>query len=303
MNKTRKAWPLTRRGRRVATSWPTRPRKIAARPRPERPAADAERVEPNRALEAQLAALQEKQQELHHALFEAAQVQRKLCAPREVRRGRFEIASELFPVRYISGDFYDVLDLGAATGLAVGDIAGKGLAAGLWFTHFIGLIRTHAVSHPDPASMMAAINRDLCQTHPPMASLFFGRLDPRRGELVYCSAGHPPALLLRRDGTAQPLQEGSPILGALSHASFSTGRVVVKPGDALIAYSDGLLECRNGRDQEFGTEGLLAAARSAGCSSASAMLFSVLGAVQDFAGSHPREDDFALMIVRRLERG
>ena len=273
-------------------------------------ASGARPVKDQRALEEQLAAVERERDELHEALFQAAQVQRKLCAPRQMRRGRFEIASEIFPVRYISGDFYDVQELGETISLAVGDIAGKGLAAGLWFAHLMGLIRIHAAESPVPAATMAAIHRDLYRlpSAPPIASLFLGRLDSRRGELIYCNAGQPPALLLRRDGSVEWLREGGPLLGAFPQASFRSGRVVVEPGDTLIVYTDGIVECRPAsRDggEEFGVRRLLAAARSADRSSAGSTLFSVLGAVQDFAGSHPagRDDDFTLMVVRRLEEG
>ncbi len=320
MNKVRVIRNSTdRRARELFAAWQPGPKLARAAASDDSHASGAELIRRNRALEEQVAALQREHDETHQALFEAAQVQRKLCAPRELRRGRFEIASEIFPVRYISGDFYDVLDLGEAVGLAVGDIAGKGLAGGLWFTHLLGLIRIHAGLLDDPTAAVAAINRDLCRvpSGPPMASLFLGRLDPRRGELVYSNAGQPPALLLRRDGTVESLREGGTLLGAFPHAPFGSGRVVVEPGDTLIGYSDGIVECRNARGEEFGVRRLLAAARPAvsGASSASGssaspaksgasiVLFSMLGAVQDFAGSHPRDDDFTLMVVRRLDEG
>jgi hypothetical protein len=63
-----------------------------------------------RELELKLAALQEDYADLHAALFEAAQVHRRLCAPRLVRRGEFEIASEIFAVRHLPGDFFTVAE-------------------------------------------------------------------------------------------------------------------------------------------------------------------------------------------------
>jgi sigma-B regulation protein RsbU (phosphoserine phosphatase) len=256
-----------------------------------------------RALEERIAGLEREQNDLRQALFGAAQLQRKLCATRDLRRGRFEIASELFPVRHISGDFYNVMDLGAQLGLAVGDIAGKGMIAGLWFSHLVGLVRMHAESLGEPDGVARAINRHLCamQPEPPMAAMFLARLDVESGELIYSNAALPPAVVLRRGGTVESLGEGGPLLGAFADSEFSRARVNLGPGDTLVAFSDGVVECRNSGDEEFGLDRLLAAARSATPASSAKILFSILGAVQDFAGSRPREDDFAVMVVRGLD--
>jgi serine phosphatase RsbU (regulator of sigma subunit) len=75
--------------------------------------------------------------------------------------------------------------------------------------------------------------------------------------------------------------------------------VELHAGDVLLAYSDGLLESRNDADQEFGSERLEAQLRRARTASAETVLFSVLGAVQDFAGASPLADDMSLVVVRR----
>ena len=266
-------------------------------------AARAGQDEPIPLLEEQLAVLQREHNELRQAIFAAAQAQRRLCAPRQARRGRFEIASEIFPVRHLSGDFNQVLDLGATTGLAVGDIAGKGLTAGLWLAHLAGLVRTHLGSSLDLSEAVTAINEELWKMQPeaPMVALFLARLDQQCGELIYCNAGQSPAVVLRAEGCVEFLEVGGPMLGGISGASFPSGRVVLGRGDALISYSDGIVECRNDRGEEFGAERLVAASQNAGHSSAAHMLYSLLGAAQDFAGTHAREDDLTLMVARRLE--
>ena len=91
-----------------------------------------------RELELKLAALQKDYADLHTALFEAAQVHRRLCAPRLVRHGDFDIASEIFAVRYLPGDFFTLEETSGGTILALGDICGKGLAAGMWTTYLVG---------------------------------------------------------------------------------------------------------------------------------------------------------------------
>ncbi|HEV8384062.1 MAG TPA: SpoIIE family protein phosphatase, partial [Candidatus Acidoferrales bacterium] len=245
-----------------------------------------------RAMEQELAALRREQKELHQAIFEAAQAQRKLCAPRDLRRGSFEIAAEMFPVRHLSGDFYKVFDLGSRIGLAVGDIAGKGLSAGIWLAHLIGLLQICGREHPGPAAAMAAINRELTeeQDASPLTALFLGCLHVESGEFEYCNAGQPAALLLRRDGAVESLQTGGPMLGAVRDAKFETGRVTLEPGDTLVAFTDGVVECSNARDEEFGAKRLTAAAKATGGDDAGRALFSTLGAALDFAGGRPPAD-------------
>jgi serine phosphatase RsbU (regulator of sigma subunit) len=251
--------------------------------------------------QAELVALRRERSELHQAMFEAAQVQRKLCAPRDLCHGSLEIAGEMFPVRHLSGDFYKIFRLGSDIGVAVGDIAGKGLRAGLWLSHMMGLLRICTREHSDPAAAVAAMNRELCeaQPEPAMTALFLGRVNPQTGELSYCNAGQPGALLLRQDGTVESLQAGGPMLGAVALAKFETGRVTLQAGETLVAYSDGVVECCNANEEEFGTNRLATAAAAAGSATANRALFSTLGAVLDFAGGRPPGDDLTLLVLHR----
>jgi serine phosphatase RsbU (regulator of sigma subunit) len=253
----------------------------------------------HRELTQKLATLQKDYADLHTALFEAAQVHRRLCAPRLVRCGAFEIASEIFAVRYLPGDFFAVEEAGGDLVLALGDVCGKGLAAGMWTPCLVGLVRAHAAASPAPQSIVTGVNREFCRMQAPLTSLFTARLDATRGTLEYCSAGHPPTLLLRDTGDLELLSEGGMLLGMTADACFETGYVELRAGDVLLAYSDGVIESRNQMDQEFGSERLEAQLRLARAGCADAVLFSVLAAVQDFAAPTPLTDDTSLVVVRR----
>jgi len=251
-------------------------------------------------LELKLAALQKDYADLHTELIEAAQVHRRLCAPRLVKYDDFEIASETFAVRHVSGDFFTVAETDRGVVLALSDICGKGLAAGMWTTYLTGLIATHTAASVEPEVIVDRVNRDLCRMLPmaPLASLFLARLDPVSGRFDYCCAGHPPALLLRASGQLESLSEGGLLLGVMPAASFRKGCVKLCEGDVLLACSDGILESLNNESQEFGYERLEAQLRGAQSSSANSALFSILGAVQDFAATRPLIDDMTLVIVR-----
>src|ERR1700687_432634 len=218
-------------------------------PRPKR-STKARRQE----LEVKLAALQQDYAELHTAIFEAAQVHRRLCAPRLVRQGDFEIASEIFAVRHLPGDFFTVEETKDGVILALGDICGKGLAAGMWNTHLVGLVGAHTSVTAKPEAIVAGVNRDLCLTESvvPLASLFLAKLDPTTGIVHYCSAGHPPAFLLRANGELESLSEGGLVLGGLPEASYVSGSFELDADDVLMIYSDGVTESLNNAGEEFG---------------------------------------------------
>ena len=252
------------------------------------------------ALEEKLSEMRREHDELRRALFEVAQMQRRLCGPRHLQRGPYTLAGELFPVQHVSGDFLTAFEQESQLIFALGDIAGKGLAAGMWFTHIVGLIRM-LIDGRGPAAAMSAINRELCRANfaPPLTSLFLASLNLETDEITYCNAGHPPSLIVRRTGIVEQLHYGGPILGAIPEAPYAAGRVRLGPGDSCLSFSDGIMECRNLQGVQFGTDRLVLAAESATHPSATGKLFSLLGAVKDFVASGQREDDFAVLWLCR----
>jgi len=256
-------------------------------------------VSPLAELQQKLETLQRDYAELNTAIFEAAQVHRRLCAPSLLRHGAFDVATETFAVRHLPGDFVSIEETRDGLVLALGDIGGKGLAAGMWVTHLIGLLRTHTAASSDPEVIVAGINRDIARLSSvePLSTLFVARLS-KSGQLDYTSAGHPPALLLRKNGPLELLSDGGPVLGAVPVAVFERGTVRLRGGDLLLTCSDGILESFNEAEQEFGNMRLQTELRRAHGGSAEAVLFSVLGAVQDFAAPRPLTDDMTLMVVK-----
>jgi serine phosphatase RsbU (regulator of sigma subunit) len=239
--------------------------------------------------------------DLHAQLFEAAQIQRKLSGPRTLRRGSVEFASEVFAARYLSGDFTVLSQNGSRVLATLGDIAGKGLAAGMWFTNLAALLQCYGHPSSDPADVASEINRHLCYLRPvaPFVTAFLAQVDCNVGKVAYANAGHFPPILLRANGRTELLETGGPLLGAVADATFESGQVYLDPGDTLVAYSDGVLECRNPAGEEFGPDRLLAALRQTKQPSAKATLMTLLAMVQDFANGNPPSDDISLIVLQR----
>jgi serine phosphatase RsbU (regulator of sigma subunit) len=243
-------------------------------------------------LQAEVEELRREKLDLHSQLFEAAQIQRKLSGPRELHHGCLHV---------LSGDF-TVFSQADSRVLAVhGDIAGKGVPAGMWFTNLAGLLQSYGRPDSDPARIAFEINRHLCYLRPiaPFVTVFLAQIDCHRGELTYCNAGHCPPILLRRDGRTEYLEAGGPLLGALEEAQFDSGTLILEPGDTLVAYSDGVLECCNPSGEEFGAERLTLALRRAKQPSAHATLMMLLALVQDFANGSSVCDDVSVTVIQR----
>jgi len=242
--------------------------------------------------------------DLHTQLFEAAQIQRKLSGPRLLRHGELQFASEVFAARFLSGDFITFSQSDSKVFAAHGDIAGKGVAAGMWFTNLAGLLQSYGRPETDPAKIASEVNRHLCYLRPvaPFVTGFIAQIDCDRGELTYCNAGHFPPLLLRAGGQTDLLQEGGPLLGAIEQAEFQSASLVLEPGDTVVAYSDGVLECCNPSGEEFGPDRLAATLRCAEGQSAHTKLMTVLATLQDYANGSPLCDDVSLTVIQRDTR-
>jgi serine phosphatase RsbU (regulator of sigma subunit) len=256
---------------------------------------------PNLSLQDEVDSLRREQLDLHSQLFEAAQIQRKLSGPHELRHGSLQFTSEVFAARFLSGDFTTFLKIDSRVLAVHGDIAGKGVAAGMWFTNLAGLLQSNGHLDSDPAQIASEINRQLCYLRPiaPFVTAFFAQIDCSLGKLIYCNAGHFPPILLRLDGRTDLLERGGPLLGAIEGAEFISDELTLEPGDTLVTYSDGILECRNTADEEFGLDRMLDALQHAKHQSAKATLMMLLATVQDFANGSPLCDDVSLTVIQR----
>jgi sigma-B regulation protein RsbU (phosphoserine phosphatase) len=239
--------------------------------------------------------------DLHAQIADAVQIQRKLSGPRVLHCGDLQFAREVFAARYLSGDFTTFWQEGSRVLAVLGDIAGKGVGAGMWFTHLAGLLQSCGRPDFSPSTIASEINRHLCYLQPvaPFVTALIAQMDCDRGVLTYCNAGHFPPILFRQDGDVQLLETGGPLLGALQGAEFASGELTLGPGDTLVVYSDGVVECRNPEGEEFGLDRLIAALPRAKQHSAHGTLMMLLAVVQEFANGYPMSDDMSLTLIQR----
>jgi len=159
----------------------------------------------------------------------------------------------------VGGDFYDLFELEHnRVGLVVGDVSGKGLEAAALTSLVKNTIKAYAYENGSPSSILQRVNEIVIRESAPsmFITLFFGVLNTRTGHLIYCSAGHPPAILKKKTMEISFLITSSPVIGAFAGLNFIDDETKLKKGDVLVLYTDGITEARCNRDF-FGEERLV----------------------------------------------
>ncbi|WP_245778188.1 PP2C family protein-serine/threonine phosphatase [Lentzea xinjiangensis] len=202
----------------------------------------------------------------------ATTLQRSLVPPALPRIPGLELAAHYrtASARLVGGDFYDVFPLaGGRWAVVLGDVCGKGAAAASLTSFIRYTLRSLATHHDDPVAVLSELNAAMIaeqslDTLPKFCTAAFAVLspnpddgDPTEFEVVVAAGGHPPPYLLPAAGGAQALATPHGMLiGMLPDARFITCTARLRPGDALVFYTDGLTEARTHTGEEFGEQPL-----------------------------------------------
>jgi len=219
------------------------------------------------------------------------------------KRPGIDVAAVLRPARSVGGDLYDVVVEGDRVWLLVGDVSGKGVGAALFMAVTKTLFRAIAPTAGSVAEAMGRVNRELARDNERamFVTAFAARLDLATGELGYVNAGHAPTYRLAPGLAPAPLSGPvDPALGAVEGHEYRESVARLRPGDALVLYTDGVVEARNASGEEFHAlrlESYLDGCRDA---AAAAVVRGLVGCVEDFAGDTPQYDDVTVLVLRVL---
>lgn len=253
----------------------------------------------------------------HEATLQHAIVQRDLDLAREMQEGmlptvfpsnadypRLDLYAMLDPAYEVSGDLYDFfqLDDGRLCFL-VGDVAGKGVAAGLFMAVTRTLIRGIALQQGlSPVDILTIINEQL---YPDNSALLFvtmilGFLDPETFHIDYAQGGHNPPLLIASGSTPCFEPPGGQPIGVFPDASFGLRSIQLNPGDVFLIYTDGVTEAMNQQHQQFTDDRLLDIFRPSTDDSAMEVTRRVVDSVHAFVQDAEQSDDITVMAIKRL---
>jgi predicted permease len=203
------------------------------------------------------------QEKLRRDVALAAEVQRRLLAEQLLDTPAASMAALNLPARSVGGDYYDFLNLdGNRIGIALADVAGKGVPAALIMSVVQATLRVIS-SEPDVSlpELAARMNHFLYRStgSNSYATFFYAQFDSRNRELRYVNAGHNPPYLLRVGGddpTVEELPAGGTVIGLFPKAEYEESCVALNSGDLLAVFTDGVPEALNPADEEFGEDRL-----------------------------------------------
>jgi len=251
-------------------------------------------IENARLYEERLAAAQvEKQVKL------AAAVQRRLLPKDPPLVEGIGLSAVYVPSFELGGDFYDFIPFpDDNVGIVIADVSGKGIPASLIMASVRSALRAQVDNLYYLYEAMHRVNLMLVRDSEPseFVTMFYGVLDARNRRLTYCSAGHPPALLLR-DGKVHELATENTVLGVDPSEDFRQSILELQSGDALLMYTDGLFDAVNFTGERFGRK-RVAEAFARGGESAGAIAHGILWEMRKFVGIAKPADDVTLVVAK-----
>jgi sigma-B regulation protein RsbU (phosphoserine phosphatase) len=251
----------------------------------------------------------------HKAALERAAVQRDLDLARELQGGLLpkvfptreeapgiELFARLEPAKEVSGDLYDFFTIEPGKMcFVVGDVSGKGIAAGIFMAVTRTLIRANAVPGRSPLEIMNRVNAQLAKEN--QASLFvtmiLGIVDTATGRMVYGQGGHNPPILVPAQGKPTYEPAGGMPLGVFEDAKFGERELQLKTGETLLVYTDGVTEAMNQAKDLFGEDRLEKAVTGVADLSPEKIAERVIEQVEGFVLEAERSDDITLLAIQR----
>jgi Stage II sporulation protein E (SpoIIE) len=214
-----------------------------------------------------------------------------------------DLAAASLPATEVGGDYYEFFEAGESRIiLVIADVAGHGLASGLLLSGVRSCLYLLEEDLTSPVQVLERLNHMVRRTTDKRTyvTLLCAVLDRAEGTLTVVSAGHPPVIHYDpRAGRFDEVGRGAPPLGTFLEAEYQTVRRPLAAGDLLISFTDGLVEARNARGQEYGEARLQrAVARAAASYTAREVRDAILGDLANFKGDQEQADDLTLVVMR-----
>ena len=202
----------------------------------------------------------------------------------------------------VGGDFYDFELLGDGRLLVVcADVSDKGIPAAMFMMRSKSVIRSEVETKPTLVEAVTAANASLADGNedPVMfVTAWIGVLDLKTGEMEYVNAGHNPPYLRRLDGSLEPLKEKRGlVLAATDFARYRSAHAVLREGDTLFLFTDGVTEATDAKGALYGESRLEKLLSEEAAETPEALCRKVVASVDAYAAGVPQADDITVLAL------
>ena len=251
---------------------------------------------------------------LEQEMFAAREIQQKLLPTGPLRVTGLAVTAFCEPAREVAGDYYDFLPItDSMIGLLIADVAGKGLAAGLYMAQLKVIVQSLSRLHHEPKEFLTAVNKVVSANLDAKSfiTMLYGVIDVERREMTFARAGHCPlihvpanqpaglrkARLLTPDGLVVGLQIDD---GTMFDSLLQEQTISLAPGDLVVWFTDGISETMNEAFDCFGEERLAQVVEQYAHLPFDQLRSYILAELRAFAGGADQHDDMT-MILMKLE--
>lgn len=244
-------------------------------------------------------------EDLQGDLKAAREIQHAIL-PKNFNMNRFpdmDIHASMEAAKDVGGDFYDFFPIDdTRMGFVMADVSGKGVPAAMMMA--VGRTMIKAIGSRGIASCecMKTVNNLLCKENTDFMFIttFYGIIDTVTGEVDYTNAGHNPQYVLHTDGSLSVLNPiGNIALGIMEAMDYKSSSTVLKPGEHIVMFTDGVTEAENSDYDQLGEEKLEACLKTMAGAGSKEIVESVNGLVKEFANGNPQNDDVTILVIGR----
>ncbi len=262
---------------------------------------------------------------IHQSLLESHRVEQEIAHAWTIQESflikdwpeddrRFEVYGETRPAKTVGGDFYDFVRLdGDTVGLLIGDVSGKGVPAALMMAQLLAEFRQCAHESASPAEVLRNLNEGLVARSRlgTFCTLSYATIDLRSGDMVGASAGHHPMLSISAERTETLIEASGPPIGVVPGARWEDSAAVVRSGETMLLYTDGIMESRSGVNEDLSGESLSeyeferlerVARANSGCTP-HGLIDAIMRDVTDYCAPLSPHDDCTMIALRFNGRG
>jgi sigma-B regulation protein RsbU (phosphoserine phosphatase) len=250
---------------------------------------------------------------LHEKIIASQKLEEQVHIAREIQQSflprqnpvmpGYDVSGRNIPSFEVGGDYYDFITIvEGQTGIAIGDVSGKGIPASLIMASFRASLIAEIRNNYSIRTICNKVNNLLYESvrSGSFVSAVYGVLDSKNHVLTFCNCGHNLPIVLKSNDEVEYLREGGQLFGVTPNVEYEERPIYLRPNDIVVLYTDGVTEVFNSEGEEFGMDGVIDILRQNRDKPSSEIQQAIYDAVLQFASSEHVFDDLTMIVIKRL---